>query len=253
MTVHFMKIDAIKTKRISVKDCSIFNVLDEFLSNFSDRSILAVTSKIISICEGRVLKTDGKKKIDLIKKEADLYLPPSKNLPEINLTIKDNILIPAAGIDESNGNGCYILWPKDPQKSANAVRKYLIDRFHIKYAGVIITDSKTSPLRWGTTGISLAHSGFSALNDYIGKLDLFSKLLRVTKANVADGLAASSVLAMGEGAESTPMAIISDVPFVKFQTKNPTKKELSELIIDIENDLYAPMLKSASWRKKIKL
>ena len=32
----------------------------------------------------------------------------------MTLTIKQGMLIPTAGIDESNGDGYYILWPRDP-------------------------------------------------------------------------------------------------------------------------------------------
>ena len=54
---------------------------------------------------------------------------------------------------------------------------------------------------------------------------------------------------MGEGNEQTPIAVISDVPFVEFQDRNPTKEEIEELKINIDDDLYAPLLKSVNWRK----
>ena len=56
---------------------------------------------------------------------------------------------------------------------------------------------------------------------------------------------------MGEGNEQTPLATIEDVPFVKFQSRNPTKNELNELNILFEDDLYAPLLKSINWKKGI--
>jgi F420-0:gamma-glutamyl ligase len=54
---------------------------------------------------------------------------------------------------------------------------------------------------------------------------------------------------MGEGNEQTPLAVIEDVPFVKFQARNPLKKELESFHIDMEDDLYAPLLKGVKWRK----
>ena len=71
----------------------------------------------------------------------------------------------------------------------------------------------------------------------------------MTKVAVVDGLAASAVLVMGEGREQTPIAVINNVPFVKFQNRNPTEQELNELQIAIEDDVYAPLLKSVDWRK----
>ena len=95
----------------------------------------------------------------------------------------------------------------------------------------------------------VAHSGFAALNDYRGKPDLFGRALRMTTVNVANALAVAAVLIMGEGSESTPMALISDLPFVQFQSRNPSKKELAALRIDPADDLYAPLLTSVAWQK----
>jgi len=64
-----------------------------------------------------------------------------------------------------------------------------------------------------------------------------------------DGLAAAAVLVMGESNEQTPLAVIEDMPFVKFQARDPSKKELEELKITIQEDLYAPLLKAVKWKK----
>ena len=46
---------------------------------------------------------------------------------------------------------------------------------YLKKVGVIITDSKTTPLRWGTSGVAISYSGFSPLKNYIGSPDIFGK------------------------------------------------------------------------------
>lgn len=244
-----MKISAIRTEKIVPNGKVLFSVLDRHIKHFQEKSILAITSKIVSICEGRIAKIGDVDKKKLIKQEAEYFLPLEEDKYDITLTIKNNILIPNAGIDESNGNGYYVLWPSNPQKTANDVRKYLLDRFSLKNIGVIVTDSKTDPLRMGTTGICIAHSGFLALNNYIGQPDIFGWKLKVTKANIIDALAAAAVAVMGEGSEQTPLAIIEDIPFVKFQRRNPSKTELQGLKIDLEDDLYAPLLKGVKWEK----
>lgn len=244
-----MNVISIKTEKIEPSGLSLLEILNKYLINLSENSILVITSKIVAICEGRVVKIGEVSKDDLIKQEAELYLPRELSKYNFFLSIKNNILLPSAGIDESNGNGYYILWPQNPQQTANAVREYLIKRFKLKDVGVLITDSKTTPLRWGTTGVGVAHSGFMALNDYIGKPDIFGRNLQSTKANVMDALAASAVLVMGEGKEQTPLAVIEDLPFVDFQDRNPTQQELEDLKIDIEDDLYAPILTKVSWLK----
>lgn len=244
-----MKITPIKTGKITAGGEDLFSILDKYLISLGERSVLAVTSKVVSICEGSFIQIGKVKKEGLIEREADYFIPPEESKYNITLTIKNNLLIPTAGIDESNGNGYYILWPRRPERTANAIRRHVKKRFNLKEVGVIITDSKTTPLRWGTTGLGIAYSGFIPLNSYIGKPDIFGKKLKVTKASVIDGLAAAAVAVMGEGREQTPLAVIEDVPFVTFQQRNPNRKELKGLKIDISEDLYAPLLLRAPWRK----
>jgi F420-0:gamma-glutamyl ligase len=214
----------------------------------SEKSVVAITSKIVAICQGRVVALTDVARPQLIETEADLWLPPGESHYPVTLTIKANLLTPNAGVDESNGNGAYVLWPHEPQVAANQVRAHLCQHFGLRYVAVIITDSNPTPLRWGVTGFSIAHSGFQALNDYVGQADLFGRPLRMTKANLPDALAAAAVLVMGEGAESTPLAVISDLPFVHFQERDPTPEELQNLHIDRRDDLYAPLLNAVPWQ-----
>jgi putative folate metabolism gamma-glutamate ligase len=247
-----MQITSIKTHKITEKDTDILEIIDTYVTELSENSILVVTSKIVSICEGNIQKinevTEEEDKEKLVKQESQFYLDKNENQYGFYLTITQNMLAPTAGIDESNGNGFYILWPKDPQKSANIIREHLVEKFNVKNIGVIITDSKTTPLRWGTTGVAISHSGFSALNNYMGKPDLFERTMRVTKSNVADGLAAGAVAVMGEGNECTPLAIISEISNVNFQPRNPTKEEIANLKIDLSDDLYGSILNKANWK-----
>lgn len=190
-----------------------------------------------------------KQKDDLAKQEAEYFLPREYNQYGFMITIKRSIIVASGGVDESNGNGSFVLWPENPQKSANDIRSYFIKRFKLQHVGVIITDSKLSPLRWGVTGVAVAHSGFEALNSYIGKPDIFGRKLKAEKTNIADSLATSAVTVMGEGNEQQPLSILEDLPFVHFQKRNPTDRELSSLRIRLEDDVYASLLKSVKWKK----
>lgn len=242
-----MNIQAIKTHKITSEDKDLNAILDKYIASVDEGSIVVVTSKIVSICEGSFVSVQGSDKDELIKKEADLYLPREENRYNLFLTIKNNLLAVSAGIDESNTNGNYVFWPKNSQETANKIRELLANKFGINNLGVIISDSKTTPLRWGVTGAAIAHSGFAALNDMIGTPDIFGKNLKMTKIAVMDALAGSAVLVMGEGDNQTPIAVISDVPFVKFQDRNPSQSEIDELKIAIEEDVYAPLLKGVNW------
>ena len=59
------------------------------------------------------------------KKEAEFYLDPLASKYNMMLTVKRNWMFVNAGIDESNANNQYILWPKDPQASVNKIWQFL--------------------------------------------------------------------------------------------------------------------------------
>ncbi len=256
-----MIVTSVKTHKITAQDQDIFKILDKYLPELEEKSIIAITSKIVSICEGRIVKIgQGSRaclrrqgswgqKDELIEREAQYFLPRSENKYNVSLTITNNTLVATAGIDESNGDGYYILWPKNPQKTANEVREYLQKIREVREVGVIITDSKTSPLRWGVTAIAVAYSGFLPLENYIGKPDLFGRKFEFEQMSIIDNLACAVAVVMGEGSEQTPMAVITDVPNVQFQDRNPTEKELEELKINIDDDLYGPFLKNVKWKR----
>lgn len=244
-----MNVVPVKTRRVTAGEISLEQLLDEYVTDMTENSILAITSKIVSLCENSVKPMSSVDREDLIVQEADKYLPSSLSRYKHHFTIKDHTLIAGAGIDESNGNDHFILWPRNSQETANTVRKYLKKRFSLTHVGVLITDSTCQPLRLGTAGICLAHSGFAALRDYIGQPDLFGRPFGVTQANIASGLAASAVVVMGEGSEQTPLAILSDLSFVGFQNRDPLQSELDLLNFDVDEDLFAPFLNAVEWKK----
>lgn len=244
-----MNISAIRTPRLEPGTANLESLLDDSLSDIQEGSIVVVTSKVVSICEGSVVAFDATDKDTLIAQEADLYLPAGIAPHGYHYSIIHNTLVSSAGIDESNGGGYFVLWPRNPQQAANDIRQYLAKRFSLKNVGVIITDSVSQPLRRGTIGVAIAHSGFKALRNYVGKPDLFGRPFGVTQSNVAGGLAAAAVVAMGEGTERTPLVVISDIPFVDFQEHDPTEAELQEVYVSLKDDLFAPFLTSLEWHR----
>lgn len=244
-----MIVTAVKTHVITEKDTSITDVVGRYITALPERSVVAVTSKIVSICEGRIVEGDEHTRDDLIPHESEWYIPREYNSYGFCYTITNGNLIASAGIDQSNGNGKLVLWPKDAQKTANVIREFLCKKFNRSFIGVVITDSHTQPLKWGVVGMAIAHSGFRALNDYVGTPDLFGRLFKVEKLSVRESLAVTAVALMGEGNEQTPLAVISDVPFVSFQDRNPTAEEITSLGISREEDLFWPLMKNAPWKK----
>lgn len=245
-----MNVQPIKTTTVKPGQ-PLLPFLDQSLPPLREQSIVVITSKIVSVCQGRVkTHTQAPDKKALITSEVDYYIDASTSSPfDVMLTIKDDILIANGGIDESNGNGLYILWPTDLPKTTSEIWEHLRKKHGVEQLGVIVTDSRVVPMRWGTLGIGLSWCGFEPLYTYIGKPDIYGNNLKMTRASHIDGLAAAAVLVMGEGNEQTPLALISDVPFISFTNKPPSTEELQTLRITKEIDIYSPLTNSDKWKK----
>src|SRR6185295_14050368 len=131
-----MKVVAIKTRTFLPPKDDLLSFLKESFSRLKpkEKSIIVVASKIVAISQGRCIKIDAKHhKPTLIKQEADFYIDKNKVAGKISaLTIKDGILIYSSGIDESNGNGYYILWPKNPFAAAQKIHAFIKKEFGLK-------------------------------------------------------------------------------------------------------------------------
>ncbi|MCX6718206.1 MAG: coenzyme F420-0:L-glutamate ligase [Candidatus Staskawiczbacteria bacterium] len=244
-----MKVTAIKTRPLIPPQDDLLSVIKQSFLKYKvkEKSIIIITSKVVSIWKGDCVKINKIKKDKLVEQEADLYLESTHPKYDVMLTIKNNILIPTAGIDESNANGYYILWPKKPFECAKEIYEFIKKEFKLKNFGVIISDSHTTPLRAGIMGIGISYYGFYPLRDYRNKKDIFGRKLKMSQTNIVDSLSASAVYAMGEGAEQTPMAIIEDVGNIKFTSQKPRKDFLK---IKPDDDIYEPVLKGAKWKKR---
>ena len=147
----------------------------------------------------------------------------------------------SAGIDESNANGKLILLPKDSFETAKILRNKLRKKYGVKDLGVLITDSRTMPLRAGITGVALGYAGFCGIKDYKNTPDIFGRKFKFSRVDIADSVATAAVLVMGEGREKQPLAIASNT-LIKFCDKVKRK----ELHIDIAEDMYGPLFSKIS-------
>jgi coenzyme F420-0:L-glutamate ligase/coenzyme F420-1:gamma-L-glutamate ligase len=260
-----MEIKAIQTPIIK-KDQNLLAVFQDALNErLKEEDIVCVTSKVVSMEQGRIVKlseVEPSKEARQMKKLkyskdfeahpelAELVLRESDRLfgdGFVYLTLKNNVLIANAGIDLSNApEGYAILWPEKPWNWASNFRKELKSRYEVVNIGVVITDSHLTPLRRGVTGFAMAYSGFEGIQSEIGKPDLFGKPLRITEKAVADSLATMAVLVMGESGEGTPFALIREAPVIF------TDREISsmESLIDPRIDLYAGIY-SESFKKML--
>src|SRR3989338_8785591 len=151
-----MIIRPIKTHVFQEGD-DLFAFITDYFKKLTEKSVLVVTSKIVALAEKRTaVAGNAKMKEKLIRAESELAIPTKY----VWLTVKDGMVMTSAGIDESNANGKLILLPKDSFKTANVLRNKLRQRYGVKHLGVLITDSRTIPLRAGVTGIAVGYAGF---------------------------------------------------------------------------------------------
>lgn len=243
-----MNIKAIKTRKFLPPKDDLWDLLSA-IKSLTENSVVVVTSKVVSIGERQCIPLTSISKDELIVEESDKYLP--RRPEDLTMyTIKNNLLVAAAGIDESNGAGFYILWPKYPELSAKRIWQFLKEKFHLKNLGIIITDSRVTPLRRGVVGVAISYFGFKPLKDYRGKKDLFGRKFEMETSDIPDSLATAAVLEMGEGAECQPIAIITDVPYIEFIQKKYAPKN-PDLAFEIpeKEDLFYPFLSSVKWKK----
>lgn len=220
-----------------------------------DGDVVAISDKVIAASQGRFFDYTGLEPseealrlaresglepgfAELVLKNADVVIGTSLRTV---LTVKDGILIANAGIDHKNApEGKAALWPEDPNSEARRIRDEIRKRVG-KNVGVIIVDSRLSPLRMGTTGFALGIAGFRGIRDFRGRRDLYGKEILVTTLNVADDLASAAHLLMGEGDDSVPFVVIRGAPV------EPGEFDPEEVKIDPElcayfRPLYGPLL-----------
>jgi F420-0:gamma-glutamyl ligase len=171
---------------------------------------------------------DAADKGKLVAAEADRVIGGS------DLTAKDGVLIAYAGIDESNGNGYYVMWPSNVIQLLAEIHGVLREKFSLGNLGIISVDSRLEPMRRGTTGVSQGLFGFNPLKDCRGSGDIFGRQLKVTTVNVADSIASTACYMMGEGSECRPLVIVRGADDIEFGTNF----SLSNLMIPAEEDMF---------------
>lgn len=224
-----MIIQPIKT-RIFQEGDDLFSFIAEHFKKIPEKSVVVITSKIVALAEKRTaVALNDKMKEKLIRKESEFAIPTKY----VWLTVKDGMVMASAGIDESNADGKLILLPKDSFKTARDLRNILRRKYGMRHLGILITDSRTIPLRAGVTGVALGYAGFCGVKNYRGKSDIFGRKFKFSRTNVADSLATAAVLVMGEGNERQPLAIIEKAP-INFSDQ----VNRNELRIDLQEDMY---------------
>lgn len=185
--------------------------------------VVVIAQKIVSKAEGRIARLDAAITVEAEKLAAatgrepalaQLIIDESAEIMRAHPAAiiarhRSGHVLANAGIDASNvADDALLLWPADPDASARAIRAELRERTGA-VVGVVIADSMGRAWRIGTVGTAIGCAGLTVLDDRRGRdADLYGRTLQATVIAVADSLAAAAVLAMGEGAQGTPAALV---------------------------------------------
>ncbi|NCU41743.1 MAG: hypothetical protein EOM19_03390 [Candidatus Moranbacteria bacterium] len=234
-----MEVIGIQTRIMRPPKDDIYTLFDESVVDVREKDVILISSKIMAIHQGRCISVSEIAKEDLVKREAEKMFSYYNESCGRNfrLTLKGNTLVGSAGIDESNGNGYYILWPENSIEFCKEIRAYFVKRFALKNLAVICVDSHCIPLRYGAVGISIGYYGMHPLKKYAGTKDLFERAFVFETSNKVDMLAGAGTLVMGEGKERCPLVIIRGGGSIEFVDEDTSK----ELFVPLKEDIHRPM------------
>ncbi len=181
------------------------------------RDILAVTQKIISKAEGRMVRlsevqpspeaaaigrTSGKD-----PRLVEVILGETKRLVRMRGEVvicetHHGFICANAGVDRSNveGGDVVTLLPRDPDRSARQLARQL-------GCGIIVTDTFGRPWREGLLDVAIGVARVPLFIDYRGTPDTKGYPLQATNLAAVDALAAAAGLVMGKTSQ-TPAALI---------------------------------------------
>jgi coenzyme F420-0:L-glutamate ligase/coenzyme F420-1:gamma-L-glutamate ligase len=175
-----------------------------------DGDVVVVTSKVVSKVEGRVVPVgpDVSDKVALVESEATRIL---RRRGPLRLTETTHGFVNAnAGVDLSNTeSGTAVLLPRDPDKSARALRATLEHRLKIRLA-VIVTDTFGRAWRNGVTDVAIGSAGITPILDLRGTTDDTGRVLEATEVAVVDEIAGAANLVLAKNA-GAPFCIVRGI------------------------------------------
>lgn len=194
----------------------------------ADRDVLVVAQKIVSKAEGSVVDLAG---VAPREEAVRLAREAGKDAQLVEVILRESIRVVRvhrgvlitehrlgficanAGVDHSNvglGGGVVSLLPRDPDRSAQAIREAVRKAFGVSVA-VIINDTHGRPHREGAVGVCIGAAGLDPLLSLVGRSDRYEYTLRTSVEAVADELAAAATLLQGQCDEGTPAVLIRGV------------------------------------------
>jgi coenzyme F420-0:L-glutamate ligase/coenzyme F420-1:gamma-L-glutamate ligase len=173
-----------------------------------DGDVVAVTQKVVSKAEGRIVPDDGSGRDAWVQRETVRVVARRGDL--VIAETRHGFVCANAGVDTSNVEAGFLaLLPEDPDASAESLRGELRDRLGVEL-GVVITDTFGRPWRHGVVNVAIGCAGMPALVDLRGTKDHHGRELEATIVALADEVAAASGLVMGKAA-MVPAAVVRGI------------------------------------------
>lgn len=184
--------------------------------------ILVVSHSIVSVVEGRVHEEErivpsekarkiaakgfsSGARVEIALQEATEVI---REEPVLITKTKQGIITDFSGVDKSNApEGTFIVLPEDADKSALRIYKSISEVVGFEVP-VIITDTQGRPWREGAVNLAIGLAGLSPFSKNKGALDIHGRILRSSLVCIADEIAASAELVMGQADEKIPIAIV---------------------------------------------
>ena len=195
-----------------------------------ENDVVVITHKVISKAEGKVadlstiVPSEESKKISLNTGKdprlVELILSQSNEIVKIERNIiiaetKHGFVCANAGIDASNVgtlSNHVVLLPDNPDESARRIRSDIKSRTKINVS-IVISDTFGRPFRKGQVNVAIGIAGIDPMVSYIGKTDMYGKILKVTEIAIADELASAAELVMGKSSR-IPVAIVRGCNYI---------------------------------------
>ncbi len=174
------------------------------LHGASEGDVVAITQKVVSKAEGRIVPGDdraswvARESVAVVARRGDLLITRTRH----------GLVCANAGVDASNvAPGFLTLLPEDPDASAERLQKELVARLGLARLGVVVTDTFGRPWREGVVDVAIGCAGIPAVLDLRGTADDHGTVLETTIVALADAVAAASGLVMTKTAR-VPAALV---------------------------------------------
>lgn len=217
-----------------------------------DHDIIVLAQKVVSKAEGRLVRLDT---VTPSARAQEIAAATGKDARLVEVILWDTCTISRmrpgllivehelgfiaanAGVDRSNvAPGEDRVWvarlPADPDRSARRIRQALSEATGRQVA-VIINDTHGRPWRVGAVGLALGVAGLEPVADLRGQPDLFGHALETSQVGLADEIASTASLVMGQADEGRPVVLIRGLDY----TVNDSASA-ETLLRPAEQDLY---------------